>query len=73
MGKGAGKLNAWQIQIRGGVFIFEFKNVRPGRAIKFFKRASTKIPTPTRIYFNAVQRFKLAGGSGTNPLIRAYW
>lgn len=72
MGKGAGKLNAWQIQMRGGVFIFEFKNLRPGRAIKFFKRAATKIPTPTKIHFNADRYVKLNGASGTNPLIRSY-
>jgi len=73
MGKGAGKLNSWQIQMRGGVFIFEFKNLRPGRAIKFFKRAATKIPTPTLIHFNSSQRVKLNGGSRVNTLVRSYW
>jgi len=73
MGKGAGKLNSWQIQMRGGVFIFEFKNLRPGRAIKFFKRAATKIPTPTLIHFNSFQRIKLNGGSRVNTLLRSYW
>jgi ribosomal protein L16/L10AE len=58
--------------MRGGVFIFEFKNVRPGRAIKFFKRAATKIPTPTKFHFNAGRYIKLNGGGSTNPLVRAY-
>jgi ribosomal protein L16/L10AE len=50
MGKGVGKLNAWQTQLRGNSFIFEFKNLRPGRAVKFFKKLRVKFPVPTLFF-----------------------
>lgn len=73
MGKGSGKLNAWQIQMRGGVFVFEFRNVRPGRAIHFFKRVATKLPTPTTIQFRATRYIHLSGNRTTNPLVKGFW
>jgi len=73
MGKGSGKLNAWQIQMRGGIFVFEFKNLRPGRAIHFFKTIATKLPTTTKIFFNTQNRIKLGGASSTNPLLQTFW
>lgn len=73
MGKGAGVLNAWQIQIRGGVFLFEFKNLRPGRAIKFFKTIATKVPTITNFHFTANKRIQLRGTRSNNPLITSFW
>lgn len=66
MGKGAGKLNSWSINLRGGVFIFEFKNLRYGRAIHFFKKVTTKIPTPTKHVFRHNQHFNLPGIKKTN-------
>ena len=73
MGKGSGKLNAWQIQMRGGVFVFEFKNLRPGRAIHFFKKVATKLPTPTIIHFNTSKYIQLSGVRSTNVLIRPFF
>lgn len=73
MGKGSGKLNTWQIQMRGGIFVFEFKNLRPGRAIHFFKTIATKLPTTTKIFFNTHYRIKLGGATATNPLLQTFW
>lgn len=73
MGKGAGKLNAWQIQMRGGVFVLEFKNLRPGRAIHFFKKVATKLPTPVKIQFQASKYIQLSGIRSCNPFVRAYY
>jgi ribosomal protein L16/L10AE len=73
MGKGAGKLNAWQIQMCGGVFVLEFKNLRPGRAVHFFKKVATKLPTNTTIHFNATRRMKMAGGCSSNPIVKSFW
>jgi large subunit ribosomal protein L16 len=66
MGKGAGKLNAWSINLRGGVFVFEFKNLRYGRAVHFFKKVTTKIPTPTKSIFANTKRLTLAGTHKTS-------
>jgi large subunit ribosomal protein L16 len=66
MGKGAGKLNAWSINLRGGVFIFEFRNLRYGRAVHFFKKVTTKVPTTTKHVFLNTKRFNIPGVRKTN-------
>lgn len=73
MGKGNGILNTWQIQIRGGVFIFEFKNLRPGRAIHFFKTIATKIPTNTIYCFKSTRFIQLRGTRSCNPLVLKFF
>ena len=73
MGKGAGKLNAWQTQLRGGVYIFEFKNLRPGRARHFFKRMAVKFPMPTQVWFRATTRVAYAGQRKLNPRLGSFW
>ena len=73
MGKGAGKLNAWQIQICGGVFVFEFRNLRLGRAVHFFKTIATKIPTTTVIKFADTKTIKLTGLKTTNVRLTTFW
>jgi len=58
--------------MRGGIFVFEFKNLRPGRAIHFFKTIATKLPTTTKIFFNTHNRVKLGGASATNSLLQTF-
>lgn len=73
MGKGVGKLNAWQAQIKGGVFIMEFKNLRRGRALHFFKRVSVKVPTRTVVFFKNTFSVKFIGQCRLNPKITPFW
>lgn len=73
MGKGAGKLNTWQAQLRGGTFIFEFKNLRPGRALHFFKKMSMKFPTRTKVFFRSSVRCLYVGQRSLNPKIGGFW
>lgn len=73
MGKGAGKLNAWQIQICGGVFVFEFRNLRLGRAVHFFKTIATKIPTSTLVQFQNSKVIKLNGLRSSNVRLTTFW
>lgn len=42
MGKGAGKLSAWGIQLQPGTVLIEFKNLRFGRAVHVCKQVSYK-------------------------------
>jgi len=58
--------------MRGGVFVFEFKNLRPGRAIKFFKTIATKLPTNTVMYFKANRYIQLSGIRSTNALLKTF-
>lgn len=59
--------------MRGGVFVLEFKNLRPGRAIHFFKKVATKLPTPTKIQFQASKYIQLSGIRSCNPFVKAYY
>lgn len=52
MGKGSGKLDTWFMVIGGGRSLFEFKNLRHGRAIFFLKQVSYKLPVKTTFLFN---------------------
>lgn len=56
MGKGVGKLNTWAIFLRGGSIFLEFKNLRHGRALYFFKKIQTKLPVRIKSVF-AVQKW----------------
>lgn len=49
MGKGKGKLDTWVAQVAPGVIIFEFKNLRSGRAKYFLNQVSSKIPAKTQL------------------------
>jgi ribosomal protein L16/L10AE len=51
MGKGTGKLAGWVGQISTGVNLFEFKNLRPGRAIYFCNQVRFRLPVKTEISF----------------------
>ena len=49
MGKGTGKLAAWVVELPSGLNIFEFKNLRHGRAVYFMKQVQSKLPVKSRI------------------------
>ena len=44
MGKGKGKLAGWVAQLSPGVNMFEFKNLRPGRAKYYFQQIQHRLP-----------------------------
>lgn len=73
MGKGAGKLNSWAIQMRSGLFVFEFKNLRLGRAVHFFNKIQTKIPTKTLVKFIHNKYLRLESTRSTNVRLTNYW
>lgn len=50
--------------------LLEFKNVRLGRALYFFKRIAVKIPTPTVPVYRSELRVKFAGNRSLNPVMR---
>ena len=71
MGKGVGKLNSWQCLIRGGACLLEFKNLRLGRSVHFFKKLKVKIPTPSQIILRSPLRIKYLGSKTLTPLLRS--
>ena len=52
MGKGSGKLISWFIKLSAGVNIFEFKNLRYGRAYYFTKQIQNQLPIKSLFTFN---------------------
>jgi len=51
MGKGKGKLSGWVGQLSAGSNIFEFKNLRHGRALYFMNQIKYRIPVKTKFKF----------------------
>ena len=49
MGKGAGKLNAWLMELPGGLTFIEFRNLRKGRLLYFFKKLNHKLKSPLKL------------------------
>lgn len=66
MGKGAGKLSTWYTHLYGGVFVVEFKNLRPGRAAYYGKQVRHKLPIQSFFYSYYTKPIKLSGGQKTN-------
>jgi ribosomal protein L16/L10AE len=52
MGKGTGKLSAWVVEIPSGLNIFEFKNLRFGRAKYFIQQVGFKLPVKSKMNIN---------------------
>ncbi len=49
MGKGKGKLSGWVGQLSAGSNIFEFKNVRYGRAVYFTNQIKYRLPVKSKL------------------------
>lgn len=49
MGKGVGKLSGWITEIPSGVFLFEYRNLRPGRFNYYFDQVSARLPVRVRV------------------------
>ena len=68
MGKGAGKLSTWYTHLHCGVFVVEFKNLRPGRAFYYATQIKHKLPVIAHFHEHYGKPIKLAGGQKTTPL-----
>lgn len=52
MGKGKGKVEIWFSQLKPGLFLFEFFNLRHGRAMFFFKQMARRLQILTKPFFS---------------------
>jgi large subunit ribosomal protein L16 len=59
MGKGKGKLAGWVGQLAAGANIFEFKNLRPGRAIYFMTQVRYRLPVKSEMRRSSTKSFYL--------------
>ena len=73
MGKGVGKLNTWHMHLKGGSFVLEFKNLRFGRSIYFFKKVKIKLAMPTIIFFKKLPYLQYIGQRRCTFRVRGFW
>lgn len=73
MGKGAGKLATWFIQLSGGVSLFEFKNLRKGRADHFFIQVSKKLPVMISVRHRNNNYFRISGVKRLTTQVIPFW
>lgn len=66
MGKGVGKLDLWFVHLNAGIFLVEFKNLRPGRARFFMRQVSHRLPGLTQAYFKLNRTLTLTAARRTN-------
>ena len=67
MGKGAGKLSFWYIQLSAGINLVEFRNLRPGRAKYYMRQLSFKVSVKTTVIQQQTLRLKLNTLRHINP------
>jgi len=73
MGKGKGKLEAWMTNVSAGVTLFEFKNLRRGRASFFMKQMTHKLGVPTKFLFNCSESFRFPYLPNKQFKFRSFW
>jgi large subunit ribosomal protein L16 len=73
MGKGKGKLKTWFAYIRGGGFILEYKNLRQGRLLYFFRQATFKFGTRTIIVYSKSFFFNFPFRKDKKVFLKSYW
>jgi len=61
MGKGTGKLATWFVQLRSGVVLMEFKNLRIGRANHFLKQVAFRLPVQSVVQMQYMKTLSLPG------------
>ena len=59
MGKGTGKLSGWITELPAGICLFEYKNLRTGRAEYYCKQIQSRLPVKSRIIKRSNSRINL--------------
>jgi large subunit ribosomal protein L16 len=73
MGKGKGKLKCWFTNIRGGVVLFEFNNLRYGRSFFFTQQIEFKLGVKIQHLMKPVVRHNLPFTTTKKFLIKTFW
>lgn len=73
MGKGKGKLHCWFTSVTGGVVLFEFRNLRRGRSLYFFKQMTFKLGIATKFLFASRQRIAAPFSPSKQLFISSFW
>mgnify|MGYP002003169040 CR=1 FL=1 len=73
MGKGKGKLAGWVAQLAPGVNMFEFKNLRPGRAKYYFQQVQYRLPVRAALIKESTIRVPLIWNNSIKISHENFW
>mgnify|MGYP003695152353 CR=1 FL=1 len=73
MGKGSGKLASWFMELPAGLILFEFKNLRPGRAFYFANQVQHRLPAKTRFVPNHTRKINLPLRLSRQTIYHTFW
>jgi large subunit ribosomal protein L16 len=73
MGKGKGKLAGWVAQLAPGVNMFEFKNLRPGRAKYYFQQVQYRLPVQSSLIKESTKSVPLIWNNSVKVSHENFW
>jgi len=73
MGKGTGKLSGWITELPAGIILFEYKNLRSGRAAYYCEQVKARLPVKSRIIKNLSQKTNLILTKGVRVSALNFW
>lgn len=73
MGKGKGKLECWYTHVHSGVSLFEFKNLRPGRSLYYFKQLKHKLGVNLKLRFQLIGQIPLPVSLSRSVRMKVHW
>ncbi len=73
MGKGKGKVEIWFAQLKPGSFLFEFVNLRHGRALYFFKQMMIRLQVPSKPVFKNSFYLPLPTSNSQKFFLTIFW
>jgi large subunit ribosomal protein L16 len=72
MGKGKGKLKTWFVNLRGGNTLVEYRNVRHGRILYFFRQMSYKLGVKSVFLFSHNRFFSFPFRNDKKVFFKSY-
>lgn len=73
MGKGTGKLSSWMTELPSGIFLFEYRNLRQGRAFYYFNQIRHRLSTKSRIITKSTFKNSLTLNTSYKITRSSYW
>ena len=73
MGKGKGKLAGWVAQLSPGVTMFEFKNLRTGRALYYYEQVAHRLPVKSSFVKKFDAKTPLTLNTSRKISYEAFW
>lgn len=73
MGKGKGKLAGWVAQLSPGATMFEFKNLRSGRALYYYEQIAHRLPVKSALVKKNLEKTYLILNSSKRISYETFW